>query len=189
MPRKRKETKRVKSEGGVIAVTFEVINNPADHELTDPQANAERLRRGDIINFYRTDKWSTFDDETSEWHWNYPLLMKRSVYIHCRGFEEARFNRARRRFTEFLTGTNIGSEDATGPRECSRRKRWRVLYANLPPAIRASLSQNKEATMRWALGSDPLQALIKRKHFNDRYDPETDSDFDVDENVDIPAEA
>ena len=168
----------------VIAVTFQIVKTAHTHDLShNIDADASRRKRGDIVEFVRTDRFATWNDVDGKWQWNTPILSPNLVFIHARGFDQSRFLKAKKRFTEDLTVNNIGRIDESDEdADCARRSRWLIRYADLPNPVKSDLNTFKEATMAWT----NLQPLTRKRTFVVRHDPSQDDETQAATDEDVP---
>ncbi len=182
--RRRKAQDDVRGSKSVIAVTFQIVRTAKTYDLSsNPHEQAARRKRGDIIGFFRTDKYASFDDANNQWRWSTPIGHPNCVFIHARGFNRERFSNAKRRFTEDLTVNNIGRLDETDEEALhARRCRWLIAYDELPPQAKENLRDHKEHTMPWT----SLQPLTRKRRYIVLEDPDSDDETQPVDESDVP---
>ncbi len=156
-------------------VCFEVLEQAPNHDLSaDPEKEARRLRRGDVISTRLTPPVATRIE--GEWRLNSSIGTPKLVYIHVEQVPEKRWQNLRKQMQEKC---HLTEGDESTPK--TRTRKWRVRIKDLPDGPRTKLIAQRECTMQWNI----FRSRLCKKVVHDPYDPASDNDTPI-EDTDIP---
>ena len=161
-------------------VTLVVMEAPSQHDLSyDPDKQARRYRRGDIIDVFLTPPKAT--KTGNDWHLNSPIGNSRLVYIHMRDVPEDRWTNMRK---EFRKGSKADNTEVSSADDVEvRRRKWRFRIPGLTAPKRQELEQERQLTLAW----NAARNHIRRKVIVVEGDPDQDDTSNAVQDSDLPA--
>ena len=145
----------------MAAITLKLLINGPTHELpAGTLKKASRYKGGDIVAAYPANKYAS--RVNGEWIMDDVIGTTKSVFLHITGMTPLQVKRAIPRLT---AEHQLASE-------IYRRRKFRIPPSVWPPALRADILQDRQATITW----EQAKTLLRKKSVTAPLDASTDDE-------------